>query len=49
MGEKCGTIRGDGIPWMVAVRCLFRRSKNTSAAVRITQTQEAVMTAKDAK
>ena len=35
--------------WMVAVRCFFRRSKKTSAAVRITPTQEAVMTVKDAK
>ena len=35
--------------WMVAVRCFFRRSKKASAAVRITSTQEAVMTVKDAK
>ena len=49
MGEKCGTGRGEGNLWKVAVPRFFRRSKKTSAAVRITPTQEAVMTVKDAK
>ena len=49
MGEKSGTGRGEGNLWMVAVPRFFRRSKKTSAAVRITPTQEAVMTVKDVK
>ena len=49
MGEKCGTGRGEGNLWMVAVPRFFRRSKKTSAAARITPTQEAVMTVKDVK
>ena len=49
MGEKCGTGRGEGNLWMVAVPRFFRRSKKTNAAASITPTQEAVMTVKDVK